>query len=149
MAVSLLAFSYENIIFSLSSMPYSIGVTSAIILILLFYINITKYDQNYFSCILNSIIILILSSSHYQIIFLLPAYYLTIFFSSFKRRDLLFKYIFESFLSLILIIFFILPFINLNWSGADMYTRGTNNEFYFILPDSSFFIILKYLFFFI
>ena len=135
----LLSVSFEKIIFSQSLMNYPYGIFSFIIMLLILLNSLS--DKNNKS-VLNFFILFLLCLTNYQIIFFLPAYYLTIYFFNFnlfryetylKRR--IYQFSLEPLLLLFLIILFLLPFINLQWSGYNDWTLGINKQFDYNLSN--------------
>lgn len=133
----ILNFSQEFFIFSINMTTYSAAVlsSSALLYFLIIKDNYTKK----INLIINSCKIAFLSILHYQIIFLFPAYYLTKFLINIKINNWnnLKSNIIESIISLIIVIFLVSPFIKLSWGGVDLWLRGENNEYFFLLNNEN------------
>lgn len=139
-------FSQEFFIFSLNMTTYSAAVLATAIL--LYFLSLTENYNKKIFILYNSLKISFLSILHYQIIFLFPAYYMTKFLLNIKKKNWLrLKFnIYESILSFILVVLFILPFIKLSWGGVDLWLRGENNEyFYYLNPEDNLLSKLMYL----
>jgi hypothetical protein len=117
LSLSILAFSWENIIYSNQMESYSIGIVSILILMLMSFHFIEKPRLSWLSMILLALFPALLVHSQYQMLFFIPAFYLTLFLFHYKKSI-------DSPLILIGKFFFSgIAFILLNWPMYHNYLR--------------------------
>lgn len=105
---AIIAFSWENIIYSAQMEPYEAGVFFSIVII--FFLLEKKYE-NWNESVVMTILLTIGCYSQYQIFMLVFSAYIVLFFSNIKNRRNLFRIIFIGFSNFILtlpLIFFLI-----------------------------------------
>lgn len=140
LAITLMGLSLENIIFAQQAISYSIGVFVAMLLILLYlkYSQMKQWSKK--DIIKLGFFLAILVNCQYQVLFFLPAFFLTLLVSQ-SRKYFLCK---EKLLMMILagIVFSILflpTYIIFLWRHRNAglnYNSGPNGEFAFSIPIS-------------
>jgi hypothetical protein len=136
----LCALSLESIIYAKQAVTYSIGCAAAAGLLLLFQ---ESSRESFFKrrWLLSGFLTTLFAYSHYQVIFFLPAYYLTHLLYKYSDRTELKYLIFSGLFNFLLclpvlyFLFFLYP------SGLAGYTIGLHGEFLFS-PDKNIFIFL-------
>lgn len=139
-AITLLAFSWENIIYAKQMGNYAAGVTFAILLIIFLWQDLHNPDLSLKRFLLMSMPLAIASYAHYQIIFFIPAYYGTLYLFLLKKAEnklLLLKNFIMSCLAylifaspLFLFILHVGTYRGVNWN------TGPSQEFLFHIPST-------------
>lgn len=148
-AILLISFSLENIVYTVQVESYAIGVLILIIYLILFFRMIDKSDLNFIDLIVIMLSTLVFSWSQYQFLFFLPGFYLGLIFhgSTLKDKRYLFKSIgvsIAAFLSVLPIYSFMsktgLLGRGVNWNA------GVSGEYLFsIIPFQSIFEPIIYI----
>lgn len=84
-ALALLACSWQAIIYAKQMNNYAFGLTGAWLMLVCLCVNLNASKLSYLSIVLQSAFLAGLCYAHYQLFFLVPAYYLALFF--FRRND--------------------------------------------------------------
>lgn len=138
-SLTLITFSWENIIFSKQMQAYSFGVLCAILLIWLLVYNLKNPDFSLKRQLLNGFTLALFAYAQYQLLIFIPAFYITLFYfywNNLHRKSNLIK---SYLLGIILFFILIAPlyFIFLIDKVGITYNAGPNNEYLFSLSNFS------------
>lgn len=142
LAITLMGLSLEHIIFSQQAISYAIGVFAAMMLNLLLLKYKHKSNLTYKNSIWLGIIFAFLVLCQYQILFFIPAFFISLIlykpssFDSIKNSFLKLLTAGISFITLFLPFYFM--FLRRHNNAGLNYNTGPNNEFVFNLPISGF-----------
>lgn len=138
LSMTLLAFSWESIIYSQQMESYSIGVASALGLALLLHRQLEKRELSRRDALVNAVLLAVLSHAQYQMLFLIPAFYGTLLLRTWLMapdrargiRSLALGAIGYAAMVLPMVVLFLLKQVSkgVNWNA------GPNGEFLFTLP---------------
>ena len=142
-SVSLIALSWQNIIYAAQMHSFSIGVFSVIILLLLLAAILKKHNEiGYCTSFFIGIILGLLSMSQYQLLFFYPGFFLTIFIKYYtlaSRKNLILIFLFLIIGFLTIAIPFVFPnLLKLQNHGVN-WNRGPNDIYLFKFPNGNFF----------
>lgn len=140
-ALTLLAFSWENIIMAKQMHNYALGVTAVIFLICLFMENLNRPEISLGVMAVNVLLLGLLSWMHYQVLFFVPPFFLILLVYAFYRKmkgARIFRNFFAGGMLYGLIfapLFFFFLRKHLEYGGTDNWSRGPNNEFLLIFRE--------------
>jgi len=157
LSLTLLACSWENIIFAKQMNNYALGVTTIILMLIVLVDNFKNPSASWRRIILNSVYLALFSHMQYLVLFLVPAYFGTLFIFHLRKTSagsglkpfftLFFKYIVSGLVYGVLIFpmvyYFILPQPH---RGIYPWNQGPNGEFFFTPPVGGMFEKLIYTF---
>jgi len=151
LAISLLGFSLENIIHSLQMISYSIGLFSVLILLILFlkFCRLKEPTKN--NMLFLGSVLAMLVYTQYQILFFIPAFFVSLFLWHVKGRfdikEKIINFLPAVFSFLLLFLPLYLIFIRRHTGAGINYNAGPSGEFVFLLnPNESILVNIKYLF---
>ncbi len=141
-ALVLTVFSWENIIYAKQMESYSIGVFSAVALLLLLWEQIRPGNNSFLSRLIGSLVVVLLSHSQYEILFFAPAYFLSVFWHDWsggqnKKRALI-NLVLPGLLFAELVYPMYLTFLKRQWLTSGIHwNAGPNNEFQLIINQAT------------
>lgn len=138
--LGLLAFSWENIIYAKQMSNYALGVTACILLLLLYMDCLNRPCFSLKKMWITGLLLALLCHMHYQILFFVPAFYLSLFvFAASKRRYYLIlarNFAAGGVVCLAAISPMIYFFVSKRLSaGIVSWNRGPNDEFIFLFRE--------------
>lgn len=143
LALTFLAFSWENIIYAQQMESYAIGVFSSAAVLLLFWEGLNKKRFLFSDLLLLVVYLAILSYTQYQILFFMPAFLVTLFiyYAWKNRHDILILTVrfTAGVLCFALLIFPLYFFFLLKKQGpvGITWNVGPHQEFQFLLPQGA------------
>jgi hypothetical protein len=134
------SFSWQNIIYAWHMSNYAFGPTSAIALILILFIIDRKKEMTTSNLVALTFCVGILSYTHYQILFFIPAFFVNILFRKRNEKWIISKMIISS-LGYCIIVYpmYHLYLKKLVSKGINNWNQGEFGQYSFHLPDSDFF----------
>ena len=132
--ITILATSWEHVIYSVQSSSYVIGVLSALILFYLVFRSLEKSkftDSNYL--IFSAIYISLLITAQYQIIFFIPGLFIIYTYFIFENKiSINYKIIIFYFLIITIVLILYFLFIKRNMNGGVNWNMGPSKEYLFL-----------------